>query len=75
MPRHGVMVRIKIKTEGLGPAQIILHLCINNLTPKNFAFCHKGHFCARFVFPLRNLAQNLAPKSYLLICDRTGLSL
>jgi hypothetical protein len=36
------------------------------------AFCHKGHFCARFVFPPRNLAQNLAQKSWPLDLWQNG---
>ena len=34
-----------------------------------------ARFCARFVFPLRNLAQNLARNLARKSCDRTGLSI
>jgi len=40
-----------------------------SVTKQNFA-----RFCARFVFPLRNLAQNLARNLARKSCDRTGLS-
>ena len=41
-----------------------------SVTKQDFA-----RFCARFVFPLRNLAQNLARNLARKSCDRTGLSL
>ena len=39
-----------------------------SVTKQDFA-----RFCARFVFPLRNLAQNLARNLARKSCDRTGL--